>query len=101
VQVVEFFVSSGSAKAFLLIPILVPLAELIGITRQTAVLAFVFGDGFSNLVYPTSAVLLICLGFTPVSYAKWLRWVLRLWVWVILLSLVFLGIAVLTGYGPF
>lgn len=98
---IEFFVSSGSAKAFLLIPILVPLAELIGITRQTAVLAFVFGDGFSNLVYPTSAVLLICLGFTPVSYAKWLRWVLRLWVWVILLSLVFLGIAVLTGYGPF
>jgi len=98
---IEFFVSSGSAKAFLLIPILIPLAELVGLTRQTAVLAFVFGDGFSNLAYPTNAVLLICLGFTPVSYAKWLRWVLRLWVWVILLSLVFLGVAVLTGYGPF
>ncbi len=98
---IEFFVSSGSAKAFLLIPILIPLAEIIGLTRQTAVLAFVFGDGFSNLAYPTSAVLLICLGFTPVSYSKWLRWVLRLWVWVILLSLVFLGIAVLTRYGPF
>jgi len=98
---IEFFVSSGSAKAFLLIPILIPLAELVGITRQTAVLAYVFGDGFSNLAYPTSAVLLISLGFTPIGYAKWLRWVLGLWVWVMLLSVVFLGIAALTGYGPF
>ena len=48
---VEFFISSGSAKAFLLIPILMPLAELIGVTRQISVLAYCFGDGFSNVVY--------------------------------------------------
>ena len=98
---IEFFVSSGSAKAFLLIPILIPLADLVGITRQTAVLAYVFGDGFSNLAYPTSAVLLICLSLTAVTYPKWLRWVLGLWIWVILASLVFLGIAVMMNYGPF
>ncbi|MCA1899542.1 MAG: AbgT family transporter [Chloroflexi bacterium] len=98
---IEFFVSSGSAKAFLLIPILVPLADLVGVTRQTAVLAYVFGDGFSNLAYPTSAVLLICLSLTAVAYPKWLRWVLGLWLWVILASLVFLGIAVMMNYGPF
>lgn len=98
---IEFFVSSGSAKAFLLIPILIPLADLVGVTRQTAVLAYVFGDGFSNLAYPTSAVLLICLSLTAVAYPKWLRWVLGLWVWVILASLVFLGIAVMMNYGPF
>ncbi|MBL8102395.1 MAG: YfcC family protein [Anaerolineales bacterium] len=98
---IEFFVSSGSAKAFLLMPILIPLADLVGVTRQTAVLAYVFGDGFSNLAYPTSAVLLICLGLTAVTYPKWLRWVMGLWIWVILASLIFLAIAVMINYGPF
>jgi uncharacterized ion transporter superfamily protein YfcC len=99
--IIEFFVSSGSAKAFLIMPIMIPLADLVGVTRQTAVLAYVFGDGFSNLAYPTSAVLLICLGLTAVTYPKWLRWVLGLWIWVILASLVFLAIAVTINYGPF
>jgi uncharacterized ion transporter superfamily protein YfcC len=99
--IIEFFVSSGSAKAFLLMPIMIPLADLVGVTRQTAVLAYVFGDGFSNLAYPTSAVLLICLGLTAVTYPKWLRWVLGLWIWVILASLLFLAIAVMINYGPF
>jgi uncharacterized ion transporter superfamily protein YfcC len=99
--VIEFFVSSGSAKAFLLMPILIPLADLVGVTRQTAVLAYVFGDGFSNLAYPTSAVLLICLGLTAVTYPKWLKWVMGLWIWVILASLVFLAIGVSMHYGPF
>lgn len=98
---IEFFVSSGSAKAFLLMPIMVPLADLVGVTRQTAVLAYVFGDGFSNLAYPTSAVLLICLGLTAVTYPKWLKWVMGLWIWVILATLGFLVIAVMTQYGPF
>ena len=98
---IEFFVSSGSAKAFLLMPILIPLADLVGITRQTAVLAYVFGDGFSNLAYPTSAVLLICLSLTAVTYPKWLKWILGLWVWVILASLVFIAIAVMINFGPF
>lgn len=99
--VIEFFVSSGSAKAFLIMPIMIPLADLVGVTRQTAVLAYVFGDGFSNLAYPTSAVLLVCLGLTAVTYPKWLRWVMGLWVWVILASLIFLTIAVIINYGPF
>jgi uncharacterized ion transporter superfamily protein YfcC len=99
--IIEFFVSSGSAKAFLIMPIMIPLADLVGVTRQTAVLAYVFGDGFSNLAYPTSAVLLICLGLTAVTYPKWLRWVMGLWIWVIFASLVFLAIAVTINYGPF
>jgi uncharacterized ion transporter superfamily protein YfcC len=98
---IEFFIASGSAKAFLLMPILLPLADLAGVTRQTAVTAYCFGDGFSNLVYPTNPVLLICLGLTVVSFPKWLRWSLRLWGWVILVTLVFLAIAVAIQYGPF
>jgi uncharacterized ion transporter superfamily protein YfcC len=99
--VIEFFISSGSAKAFLMMPILLPLGDLVGVTRQITVLAYQFGDGFSNLVYPTNAVLLICLGLTRVSYLKWLKWSLPLWGVIVGISLVFLAIAVAIGYGPF
>ena len=98
---IEFFIASGSAKAFLMMPIVLPLADLIGVTRQTAVLAYIFGDGFSNLAYPTNPVLLISLGLTVVSYPKWIRWTAKLWLWVILATVVFLGIAVAINFGPF
>jgi len=98
---IEFFIASGSAKAFLMMPIILPLADLIGVTRQTAVLAYIFGDGFSNLAYPTNPVLLISLGLTVVSYPKWLRWTAKLWLWVILATVAFLGIAVAIHLGPF
>jgi len=98
---IEFFVASGSAKAFLVMPILLPLAGLIGLTSQVTVLAYCFGDGFSNLMYPTNPVLLICLGLTPVRYSKWLVWSLPLWLVVIVVSVAFLGLAVAIGYGPF
>ncbi len=98
---IEFFIASGSAKAFLMMPIVLPLADLIGVTRQTAVLAYIFGDGFSNLAYPTNPVLLISLGLTVVSYPKWLRWTAKLWLWVIIATVAFLGIAVAIGFGPF
>jgi uncharacterized ion transporter superfamily protein YfcC len=99
--VIEFFVASGSAKAFLLMPILLPVADLVGVTRQVAVTAYCFGDGFSNMAYPTNPVLLISLGLTVVSYPKWLRWSLKLWFWVLLITVAFLGLAVAVGYGPF
>lgn len=98
---IEFFVASGSAKAFLLMPILLPLADLIGVTRQTTVLAYCFGDGFSNLAYPTNPVLLIALGLTVVSYPKWMRWTAKLWLWVVLVTIAFLGLAVAIRFGPF
>lgn len=97
----EVFVASGSAKAFLLMPILVPLADLIGVTRQTMVLAYALGDGFSNMAYPTNPVLIITLSLTVVSYPVWIRWTARLWAVVLTLSLIFLAMAVVFGYGPF
>lgn len=99
--IMEIFIGSGSAKAFLMMPILLPLADLVGVTRQIAVTAYCFGDGFSNLAYPTNPVLLISLGLTVVSYPRWLRWSLKLWFWIIIATAVFLWIAVLIGYGPF
>jgi uncharacterized ion transporter superfamily protein YfcC len=99
--VMELFITSGSAKALLLIPILMPLADLIGVNRQIAVSAYCFGDGFSNLVYPTNAALLITLSLTVVPYYKWVKWLLKLWFWIFLATVAFLGIAVLINYGPF
>lgn len=78
-----------------------PLADLVGVNRQIAVSAFAFGDGFSNLVYPTNALLLITLSLTVITYHKWLKWVLRLWVWVLLATVAFLAVAVAINYGPF
>ncbi len=98
---IEFFVASGSAKAFLLMPILLPLSDLVGLTRQVTVTAYCFGDGFSNLAYPTNPVLLICLGLTVVSYPQWLKWTARLWLGVLAVTIVFLGIGVAIRFGPF
>jgi uncharacterized ion transporter superfamily protein YfcC len=99
--VMELFITSGSAKALLLIPILMPLADLVGVKRQIAVSAYCFGDGFSNLVYPTNAALLITLSLTVVPYAKWVKWLLGLWFWIFLATVAFLAVAVAIGYGPF
>ncbi|MDA3810123.1 MAG: AbgT family transporter [Spirochaetaceae bacterium] len=97
----NFFIGSASAKAFLIMPILTPLADLVGITRQTAVLAFDFGDGFSNMIFPTNALLLIALGFTVVSYPKWIRWTFPIQLVMLALTCLFLYGAVQFGFGPF
>ncbi len=70
----NFFIPSGSAKAFLLMPLIVPVAQVFGISAQLCVVAFAFGDGFSNVFYPTNPVLLISLGLVDVSYGKWVKW---------------------------
>jgi uncharacterized ion transporter superfamily protein YfcC len=97
----NFFIGSASAKAMLMMPLLTPLADIVGITRQTAVLAFDFGDGFSNMVYPTNAGLLIGLSFTVVSYARWIRWTWKLQMAMLLVTAAFLAFAVSIRFGPF
>ena len=74
VLVMNFFIASGSAKAFMLIPLIVPIAQIFGISPQLCVVAFAFGDGFSNVFYPTNPALLISLGLADVSYGNWFRW---------------------------
>ena len=70
---INFFVPSGSAEAMLLIPLIVPLAQTFGISAQLCIVAFAFGDGFSNILYPTNAALLVGLGLGECSYPKWIR----------------------------
>ncbi len=98
VLLLNFFISSGSAKAFLIMPIAAPLADMVGLTRQSAVLAYMFGDGFSNILYPTNALLLICLAITGVSYGAWFRWIWRIELVLLLISIAFLLLAVAAGY---
>ena len=74
VLILNFFIPSGSAKAFLLMPLIVPLAEAFDISAQLCVVAFAFGDGFSNVFYPTNPVLLNSIGLANVSYGTWEKW---------------------------
>lgn len=73
VQIMDFFVSSGSAKAFMLIPLIVPVAQVYGISSQLCILAYAFGDGFSNVFFPTNPALLISLSMANISYGKWVK----------------------------
>ncbi|HPJ01487.1 MAG TPA: hypothetical protein PKU80_01430 [Candidatus Limiplasma sp.] len=98
ILVLELFVGSSSAKAFLVMPIIAPLANMFHFA-QTSVLAFSFGDGFSNMIYPTNPVLLICLGLTVVTYPKWMKWTFKLQLVSLALAAVFLLIGVAINYG--
>lgn len=70
----NFFIPSGSTKAALTMPVMAPLADLSGITRQTAVLAYQFGDGFTNMIIPTSGVTVGTLAMAKIPYEKWFKW---------------------------
>lgn len=76
--IINIFIPSGSAKAALTMPIMAPFSDLIGISRQATVMAFQFGDGFTNMITPTSGVLIGVLGMARIPYTKWVRWVFPL-----------------------
>lgn len=96
--IMELFISSGSAKAFLLIPLIAPIADLSGISRQISVLAYAFGDGFSNVFYPTNPVLLISLGIVGIGYGKWFRWSAKIQLAILALTSALLLFANAIGY---
>jgi uncharacterized ion transporter superfamily protein YfcC len=75
-------------------PLMAPLADVLGLTRQTAVFAFTSGDGFSNTLIPISGVLMVMLALAVIPYEKWLRFVFPLFVQLSLLAGIFLAIAV-------
>lgn len=77
--VFNFFVTSGSGQAALTMPLLAPLGDLVGVNRQVTVLAFQFGDGFSHIIYPTSASLMATLGVCRVDFRNWLKVGRRCW----------------------
>lgn len=94
-------IPSGSGQAAASMPIMAPLADLVGLTRQTAVLAFQFGDGFSNTITPTHGVLMAAIAMGGVSWTKWARWMLPLFLtWSVVGAILVVG-SYLINYGPF
>ena len=86
--VINFLIPSATAKAAITIPIMAPFSDLVGVSRQAMVLAFQFGDGFTNMITPTSGVLIAALAMARVPYTQWVKWI---WKWVlVLLALGFL-----------
>lgn len=99
--VINFFIPSGSGQAAAVMPIMIPLSDIIGITRQTATLAFQFGDGIMNLSYPTVGALMVYLAFGKVPYDRWIRFALPILIKFIVLGIIALIIAVAINFGPF
>lgn len=95
----EFFVGSSTAKAFLIMPIVLPLAEMVGVTGQSVVLTFCLSDGFTNLLYPTSGIMIIAIGLVNISYGKWLKFSWKLFALEGILSIALMLIAVAINYA--
>lgn len=98
---INFFIPSSTGQAVVVMPILSPLSDLIGVTRQTAVLAYQCGDGFWNMITPTHSVLMASLALAKVSFGKWFKFAVKIvaaWtVWVFII----LAVATVMPYGPF
>ncbi|MBQ2842518.1 MAG: YfcC family protein [Clostridia bacterium] len=99
IVVLEFFVGSGTAKAFLIMPLILPLADMVNVTRQSVTLAFCLGDGFTNLLYPTSGIMIVAIGLVNISYGKWLKFSWKLFALEGVLSVALMLIAVAINYS--
>ena len=98
-SVLNFLVPSGSGQAALTMPLMAPLGDLVGIQRQVTVLCFQLGDSLTNLIIPTSATLMGVLGAARIDWAVWARWVLPFLGIYVALAMIFIGVAVATGYN--
>ena len=89
-NVINVVIPSGSAKAALTMPIMAPFSDLIGLSRQSTVMAFQFGDGFTNMITPTSGVLIGVLGVAKIPYEKWVKWITPFMIVLIILGFLLL-----------
>jgi len=89
-NLINLVMPSGSAKAALTMPMMSQFSDLIGLSRQATVMAYQFGDGFTNMITPTSGVLLGVLSVAKIPYEKWFRWILPLMIILIVLGFILL-----------
>lgn len=98
--VINVFLTSGSGQAAAVMPIIIPLADLIGMTRQTAILAFNFGDGFCNYVLPTSTALMGIIGASNIPYDRWMKFMWKLFLIWLAIGAVLVAAAQIIHLGP-
>ena len=99
--IINFFISSGSGQAAVTMPIMVPLADALDVTRQTAVLSYQLGNGFLDSIMPMSGILMAQLAIADIPYKKWVKFAMPLMGIWLAIGLVFIIFAQLVGYGPF
>lgn len=97
--VFNFFVPSGSGQAAVVMPLMAPMSDVVGVSRQIAVLAYQWGDGFSNIIVPTSGVLMGVLGVAKIPFDKWLKYVWPIFLAWVVAGAVAISVAVLIGYA--
>ena len=95
----NLLISSGSGQAVAVMPIMVPIADLTGITRQVAVEAFKLGDGISNIIVPTAGAMMACLGIAKVPYGKYVKRILPYFLVTTLVSFLFVVGAQMMGWS--
>ena len=98
---INFIIPSATAKAAITIPIMAPFSDLVGVSRQAMVLAFQFGDGFTNMVTPTSGVLVAALAMARIPYTKWVKWIWKMVVVLLVLGFLLLIPTVLLSIPEF
>ena len=96
---INFLIPSGSGQAMATMPVMIPLSDLVGMTRQVSVMAFQIGDGVTNLCYPTVGGMLAMLALTRVPFDRWFRFVFPLVVKVVLLGWVFMCVGIAIGWN--
>lgn len=96
-SIFNFFVVSGSGQAAITMPLMAPLASLVGVSKDVSVLAFQLGDGFTNLIVPTSASLMGCLGVARIEWTKWFKFQIKFQTVLFVLASLFVFAGVLMG----
>lgn len=97
-DLLNFVIPSGSGQAAVTMPFMAPLGDMMGVSRQTSVLAFQMGDAFTNLITPASGDTMAALAICHIPYKKWLKFVLPLWLIWAVVAMVFLAVAATIGY---
>ena len=97
--IINFFIPSGSGQAVVTLPVLLPVADLIGLNRQIAILAFQFGDGLSNLMYPTVGVLIALLSYSKISFMEWFKYIYKYMIIIYGIATILLLIAVKINFS--
>lgn len=97
-SIIIFFIGSAAGRAAATLPILIPLSDILGITRQTTILAFILGGGITNMIWPN---MIYVLSFADIPYGGWVKHIWKLTVGLIVLACIAVSIAYYIGYGPF
>jgi uncharacterized ion transporter superfamily protein YfcC len=97
---INFLIPSGSGQAAVTMPIMAPLSDVLHITRQTAVLAFQYGDGFSNVFWPTTLLPVIC-SIAKIPLDRWWKFFTPFFFLIFIVQMIFIAVAVAINLGPF